>query len=313
MYGSRARFRDALLIAELNNLRRKASAGQPVDPLYFSFFNDAPTELTRVDTAADATRHILKLFEDSPAFGQTDISQALMSAFDSIRAAQGKDPYLARATVVLITDGEDRVDLDLIRATRAPLGALEIAFSFISLGEENADLKSLVVEQRQDGGRAFYNHLSDREISAARTEFDLGPRTILPREVPVDPAALEQLLPHLDALERLAEGRGPEKPAALELSFDALFPEDPDTLPRGEAPLPSELERVADILDAIAEAGGLAPADLRGTESVALLSHLLSLYGLTPPRYLVILAASAVGSPVRQNLERVRLICRPFG
>ncbi|HLL54755.1 MAG TPA: VWA domain-containing protein, partial [Myxococcaceae bacterium] len=99
----------------------------------------------------------------------------------------------------------------------------------------------------------------------------------------------------------------------LELSFDALFPENPDTLPRGEAPLPSELERVADILDAIAEAGGLAPADLRGTESVALLSHLLSLYALTPPRYLVILAASAAGSPVRQNLERVRLICRPFG
>lgn len=312
MHGARARFRDALIIAELNNLRRKALAGQPVDPLYFSFFNDKPTELTRVETAADATRHIENLFQDSPAYGQTHITLALMSAFDSIRSAQGKDPYLARATVVLVTDGEDRVDLELIRATRAPLGALEIAMSFISLGEENPDLKSLVLEQRKGGGRAFYHHLSDREISAARTEFDLGPRTLLPRDIPPGAASLELLLPHLDALEKLASGRAPERYARPEVSFDALFPENPGELPKVEIPLKGELDRVADILDAIAEAGSLAPADTRGGESVTLLNHLLSLYALTLPRYLNILAAAPDG-PVRENLARVRLICRPFG
>src|SRR5439155_11110853 len=131
MYGPRARFRDAILIAELNNLRVKARKKLSFDPIYFSFFNDQPTELARVDSATESTRQIEKLFRDSPAEGQTDITLALVAAFDSIRAAQGKDPYLARATVVLVTDGEDGVDLELLRRTRAPLDSLEIALSFI--------------------------------------------------------------------------------------------------------------------------------------------------------------------------------------
>jgi len=312
MSGARSRFRDALLIAELNNLRKKALLGQPVDPLYYCFFNDTPTQLARVDTASEATAQIVRLFDHSPAFGQTHITFALTSAFESIRAAQGKDPYLARATVVLITDGEDRVDLEHIRAARAPLGSLEISLSFISLGEENPDLKSLVMEQRKEGGRAFYHHLSDREISAARTEFDLGPLTLLPREVPVDSEALARLLPHLEALEQLSLGRTPGTQVNPETSFDAVFPEDVSTLPLGEVPLASDVDRVADILEAIAEAGSLAPADARGGESVTLLIHLLQLYLFTVPRYLSVLAAAKDGR-VHENLARVRLICRPFG
>ncbi len=313
MHGARARFRDALIIAELNNLRVKARQGQSFDPLYFSFFNDIPTSLARVDTAREATRQMEKLFRDSPAEGQTDITLALMSAFESIRAAQGRDPYLARATVVLITDGEDRVDLELIRRTRAPMDALDIALSFISLGEENPDLKSLVLEQRARGGRAFYHHLSDEEIAWARTEFDSPWHTLLPREVPITPEALEALTPHLDALEALAAGRTTgSAPVVSEVSFDALFPETPPA-PRsvGETPAQAVRARVADILDALVEAAALAPAERRATESLALLQHLLGLYQLPPARYL---AALAQGGPeLHERLARVRLLCRPFG
>jgi hypothetical protein len=314
MHGARARFRDAIIIAELNNLRVKARQGLPFDPLYFSFFNDIPTQLARVDTAREATRQIEKLFRDSPAEGQTDISLALMSAFESIRAAQGRDPYLARATVVLITDGEDRVDLELIRRTRAPMDALDIALSFISLGEENPDLKSLVQEQRARGGRAFYHHLSDQEIQWARTEFDSPWRTLLPRDVPVTPEMLEALTPHLGALEALASGRTVSSaPMASEASFDALFPE-PQRISAqkvtGESPGPDVAARVADILDALVEAASLAPADRRATESLTLLQHLLGVYQLTPARYLAALATG--GSPVHERLNRVRLLCRPF-
>jgi hypothetical protein len=314
MHGTRARFRDAIIIAELNNLRVKAREGLPFDPLYFSFFNDTPTELARVDTAREATRQIEKLFRDSPAEGQTDITLALMSAFDSIRAARGKDPYLARATVVLITDGEDRVDLELIRRTRAPMDALDIALSFISLGEENSDLKSLVQEQRARGGRAFYHHLSDQEIQWARTEFDSPWRTLLPRDIPVTPEVLEALSPHLSALEALAAGRtASSAPMASEASFDALFPEPARISSEkvsGAAPGPELHARVADILDALVEAAALAPADRRATESLTLLQHLLGVYQLTPARYLAVLAT---GSPeVHDRLKRVRLLCRPF-
>ena len=314
MHGPRARFRDALIIAELNNLRVKARQDKPFDPLYFSFFNDAPTELSRVDTSREATRQIEKLFRHSPAEGQTDITLALMSAFDSIRAARGRDPYLARATVVLITDGEDRVDLELIRRTRAPMDALDIALSFISLGEENPDLKSIVQEQRARGGRAFYHHLSDQEIQWARTEFDSPWRTLLPRDVPVTPEAIDALAPHLDALAELATGRATSStPVASEASFDALFP-DPEGLAEmrvSESPGPDVVGRVADILDAIVESAALAPADRRATESVMLVQHLLGVYQQPPSRYL---AALVVGGPeVHGRLARVRLLCRPFG
>ncbi|MFL5359256.1 vWA domain-containing protein [Archangium sp.] len=316
MHGARARFRDAIIIAELNNLRVKARQGLPFDPLYFSFFNDSPTELARVDTAREATRQIEKLFRDSPAEGQTDITLALMSAFDSIRAAQGKDPYLARATVVLITDGEDRIDLELIRRTRAPMDALDIALSFISLGEENPDLKSLVQEQRERGGRAFYHHLSDQEIQWAKTEFDSPWRTLLPRDLPVTPEVIEALTPHLNALEALATGRSSSTspaPVTSEASFDAFFPE-PERIGSekvtGEAPGPEVSARVADILDAIVEAAALASADRRATESLTLLQHLLGVYQLTPGRYLAALILG--GSEVHERLARVRLLCRPL-
>lgn len=312
MHGPRARFRDALIIAELNNLRAKARRDEPFDPLYFSFFNDAPTTLLRVDTAEEATRQIEKLFHHSPAEGLTDITVALLGAFESIRAAQGRDPHLARATVVIITDGEDRVDLEKIRRARAPIGALDIALSFISLGDENPDLKSLVQEQRSQGSRAFYHHLSDAEIQWARTEFDSPWRTLLPREVPLTSEALEALLPHLDALESLAAGRGPQAPVAVEASFEALFPEKPPDKPQSTKAPPQEVHsRVADILDALVEAAALAPVDRRSTESLTLLQHLLGVYGIAPGQYLDCLATG--GPEVRDRLARVRLLCRPFG
>ncbi|HSP77659.1 MAG TPA: vWA domain-containing protein, partial [Myxococcaceae bacterium] len=312
MHGTRARIRDAIIIAELNNLRVKARQGLPFDPLYFSFFNDTPTELARVDTAREATRQLEKLFLHSPAEGQTDITLALMSAFDSIRAAQGKEPYLARATVVLITDGEDRVDLELIRRTRAPVDALDISLSFISLGEENPDLKSLVMEQRARGGRAFYHHLSDRELQWARTEFDSSWRTLLPEEVPISPEIVEQLTPHLEALAAVASGRSASAPVVSDASFDALFPP-PEQLSRAQAADDSgpELQaRIADILDALLEAASLVSVDSRSRESLSLLQHLLGVYQLSPARYLAVLASA--GPELRERLARVRLLCRPL-
>lgn len=308
MHGPRASFRDAILIAELNAIRVKAKQGVPFDPLYFSFFNDSPTELARVDNGNEAMRQIEKLFRHSPAEGQTDITLALMSAFESIRAAIGKDPYLARATVVLVTDGEDAVDLELVRRTRKPFEGLSIALSFISLGEENPDLKSLVLEQRGQGERAFYNHLSDSEIGVAPTEFDSTFRTLLPPDVPASPGALEGLLPHLEALEEIARGRPAPERVRGSGQFDALFnaPSDAPSKPTA----PSTLLRLVDVLDAVAEASSLAPMDDRAPEAVVLLLHLLSLYGLGVPDYVDALRTR--DAKVNAALERVRLLCRPY-
>jgi len=306
MHGARARFRDAILIAELNAIRVKGKLNLPFDPLYFSFFNDTPTDLTRVDSASEASKHIEKLFKSSPAEGQTDISLAVMAAFESIRNAQGKDPYLSRATVVLVTDGEDGVDLELIRKTKKPFADLDIALSFISLGEENADLKSLVTEQRASGGRAFYHHLADAEISLVRTDFDSAWRTLLPPDIDPTPDVLERLLPHLEALDALAANRTVTAPNRADDQFDTLFPKSPEPAQAN----PKTIARIIDLYEAIADAAGLAPAEHRAGEAVTLLNHLLSVYGVSLPKYL-----EAVGSSDPMLIAargRVRLLCRPF-
>ncbi|MBL8909430.1 MAG: VWA domain-containing protein [Archangium sp.] len=303
MHGSRARFRDALLISELNAIRVKARVGLPFDPLYFSFFNDTPSELVRVDSGDEASKQIEALFENSPAEGQTDIVLALEAAFDSIGKARGEDPYLARATVVLVTDGEDGVDLQRIKKHQRPYEGLDIALSFISLGEENPDLRSLVISQRDEGGRAFYHHVSDAEIQLARTDFDSAWRTLLPADVPVTTDVLERLLPHLEALEAIAQRRDVKAPEPETPQFDALFPEHPTTaLAAG-----GKLERVVDILQAVAEAVALAPADGRRHEAALLLMHLLGVYGIPLVRYLE--WAQVSDERLTKAIARIRLVC----
>jgi hypothetical protein len=284
----------------------KARLEVPFDPLYYSFFNDAPTDLVRVDSGVEAARRIRQLFARSPAEGQTDITLALLSAFESIRMAQGVDPYLARATVVLVTDGEDGVDQEVLKRTRKPLEGLDIALSFISLGEENPDLKALVLEQRQEGNRAFYQHLTDAEIGLAHTEFDSAWRTLLPVDVPVTADALERLLPHLEALENIALERADAHLPAADDQFDAFFPAAPD-----KAQVSPKLAlTLAELLEAVAEAASLAPADDRPGDAVALLTHLLKTYDVPVGKYLAALGSAE--PRLKAALERVRLLCRPY-
>ncbi len=308
MMGARARFRDAVLVAELNNLRLKSVRKLPVDPLYFSHFNEVPTELSRVDDALDASREMAALLENTRAAGKTDITLALITAFNEVRAARGRDPYLSRATVVLVTDGEDRVDLEQIRAARKPVEDVEIVLSLIALGAENADLRGLVEEQRALGGRAFYHHLSDAEISAVRTAFETRFRTLLPRDVQPDRAALEALQPHLEALGALAEGRAGGQAPVPPGAFEALFPAEP-ALPENVPAAPAEVQaRAGDLLDAVAEAASLVPWDRRAAEAVTLLHHLLATYGLPVGEFQRALAG---GERVSAALATLRRVCLP--
>lgn len=311
MMGARARFRDALLVAELNNLRVKSSRRLPVDPLYFSHFNEVPTDLSRVDDAADASREMADLLAHTRAERKTDITLALLTAFNEVQAARGRGPYLSRATVVLVTDGEDRVNLEKVRTARKPVEDVEIVLSLVALGAENADLWGLVEEQRALEGRSFYHHLSDPEISSVKTAFETRFRTLLPRNVQPDRAALESLQPHLDALAALASGRAGAPAPLAPGAFEALFPAGP-ALPPGVGPAPPELQaRAAELLDAVAEAALLVPLDGRAAEAVALLHNLLAAYGVPAPEFQRALAGG--GQRVAGALATLRRVCLPAG
>jgi hypothetical protein len=255
------------------------------------------------------------LFQRSLAHGQTDITGALQFAFNSIRAARGRDPHLERAKVVLITDGEDRVRLEEVRQARAGAQVARIALSFISLGEENPDLRALAEEQRRQGERAFFYHLTDYEIGAVRTEFDRRFRTLLPPDVRAQPAPLTSLDPQLAALEALVTNRPvkPRPPSAA--SFDALFPKAPSA--SGERLPEDAVERVRDALGVVAEMLPLSVPDVRAQDAVDLLLHLLSVYEMDVPRYLACLGVAALGSGTgaqrtREIVQRIRLLARPL-
>jgi Mg-chelatase subunit ChlD len=312
MRGERARFRDALLIAELNNLSVREARGLARQPVYYSFFTDHATDVARVNSSAGALKVVAALFERSPAQGRTDITFALESAYGAIRDARGHDQDLGRATVVLVTDGEDRVDPERLRAAQAPFGELDITLNFLSLGCENRDLKELVLEQREKGRRAFYYHLTDAEIAGLRGDFDCTVRTLLPARPELalkgdDP----EVKAAIDALVALARVRSDGTPieGSPASRFEAFFPEEP----RGDG-VPSRMpcgpEILADLLAAVCEAAGLAPAETRADEAVRLLEHLLSVYGVRIPAYLR--ALPALDGRARESIERIRTMCTPI-
>lgn len=305
MRGARARFRDAILIAELNNLSLRARAKKEIWPIYYAFFNDQPTPLQRVDTPRRAYQLIADLFESSPARGRTDITYALVSAFEAIHEARGRDPDLARATVVLITDGEDQVDLARIGAARAPVGDVEITLNFISLGEENPDLRALITQQRDRGRRAFYTHLSDEDIASGASPFEPNLRTLLPDhpelELTPDSPAIKAAL---DALAAIAVGQKPPEGPPPSSRFGAYFP---GQLPEGAGHAEvADRDRVQDLLAAVCEALALAPSGERADEAVELLEHLLSLYAVPLERYRAALASG--DAELVKLLSRVRLL-----
>lgn len=305
MRGARARFRDAILIAELNNLSLRARARKELWPIYYSFFTDQPTALQRVDTPDAAYRLIANLFDASPARGRTDITYALVSAFEAIHEARGRDPDLARATVVLITDGEDQVDLARISAARAPVGDVEITLNFISLGEENHDLRALVTEQRDRGRRAFYTHLSDEDIAAGASPFEPHLRTLLPEHpdlaLTADSPAIKAAL---DALAAIALGSEKAEGPRPSTRFGAYFPARPPE-PSGKVET-ADRDRVQDLLGAVCDALALAPASERADEAVELIEHLLGLYAVPLERYLRTLGSA--DPEIARLLSRVRLL-----
>jgi len=232
----------------------------------------------------------------------TELSAALAGAAHWLEHAR-KDPALASALLVVVTDGEDAVEATRIEAAWAPLRRLPVSLRVVCLGDENPWLKGWVARQRDAGRDAGWLHLDDASLAGMPIDFDFRPPTLLPEADRVEGVELEQLQPHLDALARLAAGEEPVRPRVELARFDALFPE-----PSGA--LASEDDAwTADALDAIAEAASLAPFEERAGEAVVLLEHLLADREVPVAAHLV--RHTRPGPRAADGLRRLRLLCRP--
>ncbi len=165
MLGPRARMRDALLLAELSTLSARLQDAQRDGNrvLYYRYFNDTVGETRRVADADDAARAVGEIL-GSLRYGGTDIQGALLASFEQIRLAAADDPDLARAQVVLVTDGEAGIDEEAIRRAREDVGGLPVGVSIIALGAQNPELRNLAARQRTRGERVFYQFVDDEEL-----------------------------------------------------------------------------------------------------------------------------------------------------
>lgn len=213
MLGPRARMRDAILVAELATLLRRLENPQAHTRvvLYYRYFNSALGPVHQVDSPGgviEAIHHVTS----TPRSGGTDIEGALLSSLELIARAQKDDSELARAQIVLITDGVASVSEEKISRARQVLGDLPVGVSVIALGEENEALRGVVARQRARQERAFYHYLSDaylEQLSSDEIEDDGIHLPAVPHATDVSAfeAQLAPLLEELAELQRSREAR----------------------------------------------------------------------------------------------------------
>jgi hypothetical protein len=131
--------------------------------LYYAYFTKQLSPMTRVATP-DAALAAIGDVVGRVRKGGTDIQGALEGAFGILREARREDPDLARASIVLVTDGNSHIDAEQLRRAREGIDGVQIGVSVIALGEENPVLRELVGTQRRRGERAFYHFLDDARL-----------------------------------------------------------------------------------------------------------------------------------------------------
>ncbi len=197
MTGPRARVRDALMLAELATMIERLKTPRAVRcTLFYRYFNEELAPVVRVDSVA-AAREAVRDVAGTARQGGTDIQGALVASLEQVKAARALDPDLARAQIVLVTDGEAAVSETVLDEARASgLGELPVGVSVIALGQENAALRGLVARERARGEDAYYHFLSDDQLAdIVSGALDAG----ISVHLPGDPAELARLGGRLEA------------------------------------------------------------------------------------------------------------------
>jgi hypothetical protein len=330
MLGPRARMRDALLVAELATLaNRWRDAERLTNPvLFYRYFTHEVGPTRRVGTPEEALAAIDDVLSGL-RFGGTDIQGALLASFEQARQAKVADPELARAHIVLVTDGDAAVDEKELQAARESAGDLPIGVSIVALGIENQALRRLAAQQRARGEHVFYQFMDDAELAAVAEGRTAGLPIHLPDPIgaarlggdvaslvaeierhgrTVDVAGLERERAMgaslaevgLAADTELAPGDRARRAAlerdrlTLEAAFGRAFP---DAAPaEGDAAAVAsvdELDGVLTSLATVAEVVGTFGADAldRQADAIGILHRLLADAGVPPWRYEAIVAA----------------------
>lgn len=352
MHGARSRMRDAMMAAELVTLKKRLQEGAKLARvvLFYRYFDSVLHPVVRVDSATSADQAMVDVL-GTLREGGTDIQAALLASLAQVEAARTADPDLARAQIVLVTDGRAAVDEAAVARARERLGDLAVGLSVVALGEENEALKKMVARQRARGERAFYHFVPDDALRGiAEGAIDDGLPIHLPEvhgggtrsEMSADLSRLVEdvaslgrarELEALEALETEAQGRAeagvtPENlsegerararalyrdRAQLGLQFRRWFPlPTPGLAPSPDVPT-GDVDAAVVVLATVSEVVlvTLGSELTRQADAIDVLERLLPDARLTPARYLAVVARPP--SPVAAALQAVQRAVTPPG
>ena len=245
MLGPRAHMRDGILLAELSTLiSRYRDRERRIEPrLHYRYFDVEPGPVTCVDGPSAALAAIESVVS-TVHYGGTNIQRALLATLDDIRVAREEDDALARAQIVLVTDGAASVDRDRMLAARSAVGNIPVGISIIALGAENGALRDLAAFQRGRGEAVFYHFISDGELA----DIVDGKKGLVSIHLPeaLAPADLKRelggLVEEIDALRRVREDPATRDGEDVKDAFDEVGLS-PDDLARDAAKARLELAR----------------------------------------------------------------------
>ena len=165
MRGHRARFRETpCWWPSTNNLSLKAQQEKEFWPIYYCFFNDQPMPLRRIDSAIAAYDAIAgssntRRRRGAPTLPSPSKARSPPSTRRAVTTPSWRGPPWCCSRMA-----KTRSMSSASRRRGTRWATSRATLNFISLGDGNADLRQLVLEQRQFGKRAFYSHLSDPEF-----------------------------------------------------------------------------------------------------------------------------------------------------
>jgi len=307
---SRARMRDAIILAELATMmRRLDQPGRSVRlSLYYRYFTLKLGELRCVKTADQALAAMGDVL-GTVREGGTNIEQAIVSSLELIREAKREDPDLARANIVLVTDGNAPIDGNIVQRAREGTAGVTVAISIIALGEQNPVLRELAARQRARGERSFYQFIEDERLSEL-CAGDLRAVHVAPGAA-LDDAALrdriEDVIVELDDLElarragsaplagvapgvdgqRALEDAEARDASAVERRYHRWFPPVPLERVDTVATVGGDIDAIRIVLASVAEVVGELGGNVmrRRADAIELIERLLPDARLTPSRY----------------------------
>jgi len=160
--------RDALIAAYVDNSQVEVILKKGEHVIYAMPFDTTPSEPERVSSLAQAIDYANRLIDQPPSnTGGTNITNALVKVYQTIAKHQKDGGDLDRANILLISDGEDQLDLKAIEKARAEIDpSVEIVMNAILIGDENSDIRKLAKGStaQTSVGTVTYQHINKSEV-----------------------------------------------------------------------------------------------------------------------------------------------------